>query len=115
MGTFSSLITVAVIVRFIFPPAYYAHESRLWGMKYQDWHDLQFGIMAAMALEVLVHVMLHWSWVCGLLAARLKRDKKMKVDEGLQTIYGVAFLIGLLTIMGLVVAAAKLTVQIPTP
>src|SRR5262249_42194050 len=104
--TFSTLVTVSVIMRFVFPPAFYAHGAKLWGLSYQDWQNLQFGVVATMALEVLVHVMLHWSWVCGLIATRWKRDKKAKIDDGLQTIYGFGFLIVLLTVLGAVIAAA---------
>jgi hypothetical protein len=107
---FSALLVVSVIVRFIFPPAIYTQHWELWSLSFNDWCNVQFGFIAALATGILLHVMLHWSWVCGLLAARLKNDKKAKIDDGLQTIYGVAFLIVLLTLLGGILAAAKLTI-----
>jgi hypothetical protein len=107
---FSVLMTVAAIVRFIFPPAIESHSWRLWGRTYDDWANLQFGLIATLALAILIHVMLHWSWVCGLIAAKLARNKKSKVDDGLQTIYGVGLLIVVLTLVGFVVAAAQLSI-----
>jgi hypothetical protein len=110
---FCALMTVAMIVRFVFPPALDSHLWRLWGRTYDDWANLQFSLVAALALGILVHVMLHWSWVCGLIATRLARNKKAKVDDGLQTLYGVGFLILLLTLIGCVAAAAQLSIVRP--
>jgi hypothetical protein len=110
---FSALMTTATVVRFIFPPALESRDTRLWGATYDDWANAQFGLVAALALGVLLHVMLHWSWVCGLLATRLSRNKKAKVDDGLQTIYGVGFLIALLTLIGAILAAAKISIVQP--
>jgi hypothetical protein len=110
---FSALMTTATVVRFIFPPAIESRSWRLWGGTYDDWANAQFGLVAALAFGILIHVMLHWSWICGLLATRLSGNKKAKVDDGLQTIYGVGFLIALLTLIGAILAAAKLSIVQP--
>ena len=56
--------------------------------------------------------MLHWSWVCGVLAARFLRrteGKKRTVDDGTRTLWGVGLLILLLNVMGVGIAVAVLT------
>lgn len=108
---FCALMAVSTIVRFVFPPIAESRSWRLWGGNLHDWSDLQFGLIAALALAILVHVMLHWNWVCGLLAAKLSCNRKGRVDEALQTIYGVGLLIVLLTLIGGVIAAAQLTIE----
>jgi hypothetical protein len=57
--------------------------------------------------------MLHWSWVCNVLASRLARDRRTRIDDGLQTIYGVGLLIVLLNVIGITLAAAMLTIKGP--
>jgi len=84
----------------------------LWGLDYDAWSGIQFGLLAALAVGILVHVMLHWSWVCNVVAASLG-SRKGRVDEGLQTIYGVGLLIVLLNVIGIAVAAAVLTIRGP--
>jgi hypothetical protein len=111
---FSGLMAVSVIVRFIFPPVVYAQGWVLWGGTLWNWMNIQFSLVAALTLGIMLHVMLHWSWICGLIAAKLKRDKKSKVDDGLQTIYGVGFLIVLLSLIGFALAYAKLTIVPPS-
>ena len=111
---FSVLVWSAVIVRFVFPPGPDAKGWFLWGFGYDQWATLQFALVALLALGILIHVMLHWSWVCGFLAARLTRDKKAKVDDGTQTLYGVGLLIVIFNLLGLTIAAAALTIQGPS-
>jgi hypothetical protein len=85
----------------------------LWGYDFDQWAGLQFSLVGALFVGILVHVMLHWSWVCGVLASRLSSDRKGRVDEGLQTIYGVALLIAVLATIGVGVGAAVLSVRPP--
>lgn len=108
---FLGLVWCAAIVRFVFPPGPDARGWRLWGLTYDHWTTLLTGTVGLLAVGVLVHVMLHWNWVCGIVASRLRG--KGRVDEGTQTLYGVGVLILLLHLVGLVLAAAVLTVQPP--
>ena len=114
LATFSALVFSAVIVRFIFPPGPDAKGWVLWSLSYDQWATVQFAMVAVLALGILLHVMLHWSWVCGVIATRLARDKKAKLDEGNQTLYGVGLLIAIFNLLGLVIALAALTVQAPS-
>ena len=110
---FVLLVWCSVVVRFVFPPGPSATGWKLWGYDFDPWAGLQFSLVGALFVGILVHVMLHWSWVCGVLASRLSRDRKGRVDEGLQTIYGVALLIAVLATIGVGVGAAVLSVRPP--
>lgn len=110
---FAALCGAAAIVRFVFPPGPAAKGWLLWGLDYDAWAGIQFGLLAVLTLGILVHVMLHWSWVCNVVAARFSRDRRARIDEGLQTIYGVGLLIALLIVIGVPVAAAWLTIRGP--
>jgi hypothetical protein len=109
---FTGLCAAAVVVRFVFPPGPNATGWMLWGLDYDAWNGIQFGLLAALAVGILVHVMLHWSWVCNVLASRLG-GRKGRVDEGLQTIYGVGLLIVLLAMIGGTAAVAMLSIRGP--
>ena len=111
---FVALCIAAVIVRFVFPPGPAARGWMLWGLDYDSWNGIQFALLALLAVGILVHVMFHWSWVCNVLAARLSRSGRGRVDDGLQTIYGVGLLIVLLNVIGITVAAAMLTITGPS-
>jgi hypothetical protein len=110
---FVLLVWCSVVVRFVFPPGPSATGWKLWGYDFDQWAGLQFSLVGALFVGIVVHVMLHWSWVCGVLASRLSSDRKGRVDEGLQTIYGVGLLIAVLATIGIGVGAAVLSVRPP--
>jgi hypothetical protein len=113
LAAFVLLVWCSVVVRFVFPPGPSAAGWKLWGYDFDQWAGLQFGLVAALLAGIVLHVMLHWSWVCGVLANRLSRDRKSRIDEGLQTIYGVGLLIAVFVAIGVGVAAAALGMRQP--
>ena len=74
---------------------------------------MPFNMLAVLALGILVHVMLHWNWVCGVVGSRLSkwRGRTVRIDEANQTIYGVGLLVVLFTLMGLTVGVAALSIS----
>lgn len=110
---FTILIAVTVVVRFVFPPGTQADRWVLWGHGYDAWVGLLFNLLALFTLGVLVHVMLHWTWVCGVAGSRLTKLKgrPVRIDDAAQTVYGVGLLILLLSSIGTFVAAASLRIS----
>lgn len=114
--SFLAGLFVTAILRVVFPVATKSDDWSLWGLSYDRWFDLQFTMFCIVAATTLVHVMLHWNWVCGVIASRFSRTeegKKKRIDTGVQTLYGVALLAGLLLVMGGGVFAGLLSVQKP--
>lgn len=115
LGITVALVGATCVLRFVFPPATAAGGWALWGLGYDAWADVQFGILCAIALAVLVHVMLHWNWVCGVIATRLlgRRGEARRSDDGSQTLYGVALLVAMLLILGGLLLAAQASIRPP--
>ncbi len=112
---FLALVWVSTVVRFLFPSPSGAPGWLLWGLSLDGWTSIQFALIALLSFGILVHLMLHWSWVCGVYFGRIRRSKTGgKVpDDGIRTIYGVGLMIVLLNLLGLLIAAAALSVQSP--
>lgn len=108
----------SVVLQFVFPPGEQATGWRLWGLGYQPWRDIQFATLCTFALCILVHIMLHWNWVCGVIATQLVKrnadDRAATRDDGSRTLWGVGLLIVLINLVGLAVAAAALSIQAPS-
>ena len=114
--TFLLLIFVAVVTRFVFPVHQAPAGWHLWGLSFSAWFDFQFAILCAFVAEILLHVTLHWPWVCGVIGQNYVRSKKRELqDDGIRTIYGVGFMIVLLNLLGIAIAAAAIMVQAPPP
>ncbi len=108
----TALGVTGVIVQFVFPPGVAARGWKLFGMTYGQWCSIQFSLLSLLGTGVLVHVMLHWSWVCGVVARRILRVRDMP-DDGIRTVYGVGLLIVLLLCAATCVGAAVLLIEEP--
>jgi hypothetical protein len=106
VGWLSATLQVA------FPAPTAAGGWKLWGLTYDQWRDIQFAALSFFAGGILLHLMLHWKWICSVIAAQILRSKT-RPDDGMQTIYGVATLIVILHIIAAGVVAAILCVQRP--
>lgn len=103
---FVKLSITAVIVQFVFPPGIAARGALLWGMSYGQWCSLQFGLLALLGLGVLLHVMLHWTWICSVLSKRVLGQSEIP-DNGIRTLYGVGLLICLLLLGAVTIGIAQ--------
>lgn len=113
---FVALGWASIVVRYVFPPGTEAKGWLLWGWDYDQWSGLQFGLLSLLALGILVHVMLHWSWVCGVVASRMGTKgggKPAARDDGSRTLWGVGLIIAIVNVVGLAVAAAMLSIVGP--
>jgi hypothetical protein len=105
---------VSATLQVDFPAPTTAAGWTLWGLTFDQWRDVQFGILCLFAFGVLVHVMLHWNWVCSVVATQVLKSRN-RPDEGTQTIYGVLTLIILLHVIGIGVIIALFGVHRPPP
>lgn len=108
-----SLIWTSCVLKFVFPPATAAAGWTLWGLTYDAWANLQFSLLAVIVLAILVHIMLHWSWVCGVVQTRFLK-RRGKAEDGSQTLYGVSLLVAILLTLSALLLVAQLAVRGPT-
>lgn len=99
------------VVALVFPRS--DHGWTIWGGNVGDWTDALFVTSCVFAVGVVVHVMFHWTWICGTIATKLFHHKAGK-DDGTQTLIGVAFLIFLLHVVGIAILAAKVGLTRPS-
>lgn len=84
--------------------------ATIWGATSADWLDVLFVLFCVFSVSVVVHVMFHWSWICGTVETRLL-GRKASRDDGSQTLIGVALLIFLLHVFGAAVLITKLSLK----
>jgi hypothetical protein len=108
----STLGWISATLQVAFPAPTTAAGWTLWGLNYDQWRDVQFGSLCLLALGVVIHVMMHWNWVCSVIATQIVRARQ-RPDEGMQTIYGVATLVVILHLIAAGVIVAMLSVRHP--
>jgi hypothetical protein len=112
MLAFAALSIVSTIVQFVFPPGVTAKGWTLWGLSFGQWSSLQFGLLSVLGFGILIHVMLHWTWVCGVITRKILRLRELP-DDGVRTVYGVGLLILLLISGATIIGFAMLTIRMP--
>jgi hypothetical protein len=108
--TFLLLAFVSAVLQFLFPAGAAADEWTLWGGNVIAWRNFQFVMLCTLALGVLLHLMLHWSWVCGVISKRLLKRAPIR-DDGSQTLFGVGVLLVVLHILGIGLLAAWASIE----
>lgn len=109
LALFMAVAWMLTVVATVFPRG--ADKTwTVWGATKTDWFDGAFATFWVFGLAVLVHVMLHWNWICATIATRLLGRKASK-DDGTQTLLGVGFLVGLVHLLAAGVLAARVALQ----
>ena len=109
-----SMAWVSVMLMVVFPIPTRSEGMKLLGMDFNQWRQIQFGLLMISALLALEHLVLHWKWVCGVIVTKILKLKN-RPDEAIQAVYGVGFFIGTMLFMGALIVVAKLIVQVPIP
>jgi hypothetical protein len=89
-----ALVWVTVVMVVVFPAPTQAAGWQLWGLGYDQWHNVQVGALFVAVALAVEHLVLHWNWVCTIIATKIVRTKS-RPDEGLQAIYGVGTFIAI--------------------
>ena len=113
--TFTGILGIAAIIRFVFPPLSSSSGWRLWSWPIEAWHNLLFNAIARSTFAVLLHVMLHWNWVCGVVSTKLSKwlGRTVRIDDASKTLWAVLLLMIIFAGVATLLAAGVLTIQRP--
>lgn len=110
-----SVLITSAVVRCVFPAGTKAEGWTVWGYGFDTWADFHFGALAVLAVVILIHLVLHWKWVCGFVVGRMgrARNRPARVEPGAETLYGVGVLMLALCIVGGALFAAQISCKSP--
>jgi len=95
------LIATGLVIRFTLPPGSGSVRA-LWGLGRHDWGDVHFWMAVATAALLVIHVALHWSWVCTTVRHLVVRRGSPSGQPSVwaRNLYGAGFLVLLAAIFG---------------
>lgn len=96
---FLLLSWVSCVLHFVFPAGPAGFGWKVFNRTLTDWRNLQFLTLLGLGFGLLLHIMFHWSWICCVVRARLL-NRPAKDESGADTLWGVAFLVFLLHLLG---------------
>lgn len=83
-------------------------KYRIWGLTPLDWSESLFATFCIFAVAIVLHVMFHWAWICGIVATRILHQKARK-DDGSHTLIGVGLGVLLIHLLVIGILAAKVS------
>ena len=110
MVTFVVLCWISAVLQFVFPAGAGADRYRIWGGSPLAWQNAQFIVLCVLAAGIVLHVMLHWSWIMGVITTRMLGHKAAR-DTGAHTLIGVGFLLVVLHVLALGCLAAWMSLE----
>jgi hypothetical protein len=57
------MLYTGLILAFVLPPG--SGQATLWGVRRHDWGDVHFWLSVGLVALMVVHLALHWAWVCA--------------------------------------------------
>ncbi|MEZ5941957.1 MAG: DUF4405 domain-containing protein [Planctomycetaceae bacterium] len=103
---FVFLVWTSAVLQYVFPAGIEAAGYSIWGLDVVGWENVQFNALAILTAGITLHVMLHWSWVCGVINRQILGRTVVKKD-GTDTLIGVGLIAVLLHILAIGVLLAK--------
>lgn len=111
-----AMVCTGLILAFVLPPGSGGRgggsASVLWSWMRHDWGDLHFWIAVGLAALLVLHVALHWSWVCGITRHLLGLTNNMNASKWKQNLAGVAFLAAMVVLLGGFTLLARASVEL---
>jgi hypothetical protein len=108
-----ALLLTGLLIHYILPPGFGGRGGgeglTLWGLGRHDYGDIHFYLALALLALMLLHVWLHWPWVCATITNLLCRKHETPSRKKPRVIAGFMFLslLILLTILALLFAKSQ--------
>jgi hypothetical protein len=91
-----AIAATGLVLKYVLPPGIRGGRGlRLWDLSRHEWGEIHFWLSVALAGLVLVHIVLHWAWVCAVVARwfRSKAAGARQLSPGRRAAYGGALLL----------------------
>ncbi len=83
-------IWTGLLVHYVLPPGQgRGHALELWGLNRHAYGVIHFYLAIAMIVLVVIHVWLHWSWICNTIACLLNKE----LNPSRYSLYAIMFLV----------------------
>ncbi len=102
LASLLGMVLTGLVIRFVLPPGSGGRNcvprQSLWELSRHQWGDIHYWLAVSLGVLVLIHLALHWSWVCGTLDRFCGR--RSKASPMRRMAYGIVFVISLVVLVG---------------
>lgn len=110
-----ALIATGLVVRYTLPAGSGGHGRGgglvLWGLDRHGWGDVHFWLAVTVGVLMVLHVAMHWRWVCATVRHVLRRGEPAGSAGPLRSnLYGVGFVAAIVLLIGGFLLVARMNV-----
>lgn len=73
---FLLLASTGILIYFVLPPG--SGNLTIWGMNRHGWGDIHFWTAMGFLLAMVIHLLLHWSWIVSSIKGHTGKEKSRK-------------------------------------
>jgi len=101
-----AMVGTGLVIRYLLPPGSGGRGDgqglELWNLGRHDWGDIHFWLAMCLIGLAVVHVALHWSWVCGMVRRCVPAGVETtdKPSGRTQNLWGLVFLFAIVLLVG---------------
>ena len=106
----AAMVVTGLVIRYVLPAGTGRGRS-LWGYGRHEWGDVHFWLALAAVAGVLLHLALHWQWVCATCLRLLPGGARRQVSAVQRKIAGVAVVATVITVFAIFVNIAQRAVR----
>ncbi|MGD8276654.1 MAG: DUF4405 domain-containing protein [Gemmatimonadota bacterium] len=104
-----AIAATGLLMKYVLPPG--SSGQSVWGLGRHDWGGIHFWLAAALILLVVVHLALHWVWVCASTRGiALRRPPRARTRGRRDTALGFILLACTTLVLAGFVAAARASI-----
>lgn len=108
-----AMVCTGLVMKYALPPGSGGKGLVLWSLTRHEWGDVHFWLSVAIAALLVLHVLLHWAWVCGtvrrLMGLAQPTGRARRFRDNALAVFSLAVLCGL--VIGFVMMARAQTVR----
>ncbi len=88
-----AIFWIGLLIHYVLPPGSgRGHALTLWGMDRHDYGNIHFYLALAMVALIIVHIWLHWSWICSVFSNLLGAPQLKRIRR---VLYGIVLLLAI--------------------
>ncbi|MCC5828355.1 MAG: DUF4405 domain-containing protein [Phycisphaeraceae bacterium] len=106
-----ALVSTGLMIYLVLPPGSGRGKLLLLGMDRHAWGELHLVIALVAIALVLLHVALHWPWVCTMVCRAMKRGDRAMPESRSRSLAGIAAVLAVVGLIGGLLWGAAMMVE----
>ncbi len=112
-----AMVVTGIVIHYLLPAGSGGRggtgKLTLWGGGRHEWGEVHFWLAIATVVLIVVHLVLHWAWICAVVAGWFRKGRGGAVERNYRHLYGFVSVVAAMVLVGGLVALGAFSVEEP--